>query len=278
MPDPMKRETETEMPKLEKDDKYEYSGKGRKGKKMLTGGAGDDVLIGTKKTRVMMGGAGSDTFVFSGRKNVVVKDFNVQEGDKLSLVNESFEVLSFRQVGNHTMVEKAGRKVALLQGVEASSITAESFVSSPATVLKMEGESRKKPRGGDRKRDDDKLTGYKGKAMLVGGTGDDTLVATNKTRVMMGGTGSDTFVISGRKSVVIKDFDVQAGDKLSLSNGMGFEDLTFRQVGNQTMVQSAGRKVALLQGVDAMSITANSFVTPSTVTSPPMTQPTPMPM
>jgi Ca2+-binding RTX toxin-like protein len=275
MPDPMKRETETEMPKLEKDDKYEYSGKGRKGKKMLTGGAGDDVLIGTKKTRVMMGGAGSDTFVFSGRKGVVVKDFNVQEGDKLSLVNESFEVLSFKQVGNHTMVEKAGRKVALLQGVAASSITAESFVTSPATVLELEEEPRKKPRGGDRKRDDedDKLTGRKGKAMLVGGTGDDTLVATQKTRVIMGGAGSDTFVVGGRKGVVIKDFNVQEGDKLSLSNGMGFEDLTFRQVGNQTMVQSAGRKIALLQGVDAMSLTADSFVASST-----MTPPTPMPV
>jgi hypothetical protein len=80
-------------------------------------------------------------------------------------------------------------------------------------------------------------------------------------------------VVGGRKGVVIKDFNVQEGDKLSLSNGMVFEDLTFRQVGNQTMVQSAGRKIALLQRVDAMSLTSDSFVTSST-----MTPPTPMPV
>ncbi|MBW4657985.1 MAG: hypothetical protein KME15_04880 [Drouetiella hepatica Uher 2000/2452] len=106
---------------------------GGKGKDLLVGGEGNDVLFGHRGPNILEGGAGSDIFVLNrGRGHNVVKDFNALEGDKLVLPQKlSFENLTFRQVGNHTSIQQGNRKVGLLLGVQASSITADIFVKPP---------------------------------------------------------------------------------------------------------------------------------------------------
>jgi RTX calcium-binding nonapeptide repeat (4 copies) len=116
---------------------------------------------------------------------------------------------------------------------------------------------------------DDKLIGGKGKDLLVGGEGNDILFGHRGSNVMMGGTGSDVFVLNrGRGFNIVKDFNALEGDKLALPKGLTFEKLMFIQIGNDTLIQREHRKIGLLLGVQANSITADSLIKPPSLTAP----------
>ncbi|MEL7333080.1 MAG: DVUA0089 family protein, partial [Cyanobacteria bacterium J06560_2] len=110
------------------------------GNDFLSGGAGDDVLMGVTGTDTLFGNEGADLFVFgTGDGTDKVRDFEVGT-DKIGLVEGelTFADLTITQAGHRTLlgVSSSGETLAILQGVEASSLSESSFevVSNVATV------------------------------------------------------------------------------------------------------------------------------------------------
>lgn len=88
--------------------------KGSRGQDDLQGGAGRDVLIG---------GGDRDTFVLENNGNDIIRDF-MDGVDELGLAGRlEFSDLDIQQRGRNTLITANGNRVALLLGVDASSIT-----------------------------------------------------------------------------------------------------------------------------------------------------------
>jgi phosphodiesterase/alkaline phosphatase D-like protein len=101
----------------------------------------------------------------------------------------------------------------------------------------------------------DRLLGLEGNDILKGGAGKDTLT---------GGAGDDTFVLNlGKGADMVTDFE--AGDRLNLVDGLTFAQLTLSQgtgaAANNTLIQSGGELVAVLQGVQVGTVNQSVFVT-----------------
>ncbi|RMF67703.1 MAG: calcium-binding protein [Cyanobacteria bacterium J069] len=116
--------------------------KGGKGNDTLIGGNGDDLLKGGAGADILTGGAGSDRFEIKYKPNKpgyrfadIITDF--QDGvDKLKLDDVSFSNLQIVQgsgsFANDTLIQLSGtgKTLAVLQGIDASRITATDFVVS----------------------------------------------------------------------------------------------------------------------------------------------------
>jgi Ca2+-binding RTX toxin-like protein len=101
---------------------------------------------------------------------------------------------------------------------------------------------------------DDDLFGNGGRDTLRGGGGEDDLVGGRGRDLLIGGAGGDTFVLEERGNDVIQDFR-NGLDELGLAGRLEFNDLDITQRGNNTLISFSGRRVALLLGVDADTIT-----------------------
>ncbi|MEL6813236.1 MAG: leucine-rich repeat protein [Cyanobacteria bacterium J06598_3] len=101
----------------------------------------------------------------------------------------------------------------------------------------------------------DCLHGGWGKDVLNGGAGDDWLHGGQGRDLLTGGDGSDTFVLQryGGKDTII-DFDLSE-DKLGLGRRLGMSQLRFS--GEKVLFR--GRAIAILEGIDTNSLTANNF-------------------
>jgi serralysin len=126
--------------------------------------------------------------------------------------------------------------------------------------------------GGD---GNDTLRGGKENDILIGGNGDDVLAGDRAQDILTGGAGSDTFILAGGLSAsatlvgadVITDF--VAGDKIGLTDGIGFANLTFEAVSLQldgaasvasTAIKSGSNYLGIVQGVSQSQLTAIVFV------------------
>ena len=104
--------------------------------------------------------------------------------------------------------------------------------------------------GGD---GDDQLWGDDGDDFLRGGLGNDTLTGDDAS----GGSGRDIFVLAiGEGSDVIVDFEAGV-DQIGLAGGLSFHSLV--REGNT--LAANGEILAILNGVDVTTLTADSFVT-----------------
>ncbi|MBE9059771.1 metallophosphoesterase [cf. Phormidesmis sp. LEGE 11477] len=105
---------------------------------------------------------------------------------------------------------------------------------------------------------DDMIWGDDGDDIIFGGIGNDVLVGDNKSK----GSGSDLFVFGnddGTDTVI--DFEVEI-DRIGLIEGeLTFAELTISQDGSTTVlgVTSTGENLAILNNVQASSLTASSF-------------------
>ena len=113
---------------------------GNMGDDFLNGGDGDDVLMGVTGRDVLVGGDGADLFVYGvGDGKDLIRDFEVGI-DKIGLVESefTFDDLTITQSGSRTVlgVASSGETLAVLKGVDASSIGESSFeiVPNVATV------------------------------------------------------------------------------------------------------------------------------------------------
>ncbi|MBW4594282.1 MAG: VCBS repeat-containing protein [Brasilonema angustatum HA4187-MV1] len=103
----------------------------------------------------------------------------------------------------------------------------------------------------------DTLLGGNGDDLLVGGNGNDFLRGGNGDDILTGDAGADTFVLQKNSGVdIITDFNRSAGDKIGLTGGLTFKNLTFS--GNNIL--SDNSILATLTGVNTMTLTASQFV------------------
>ncbi|MEL6765117.1 MAG: calcium-binding protein, partial [Cyanobacteria bacterium J06607_6] len=105
---------------------------------------------------------------------------------------------------------------------------------------------------------DDFIWGDDGDDIIMGVTGNDVLVGDN----FSGGSGSDLFVFgNGDGTDTILDFEVGT-DRIGLVEGeLTFAELTLTQDGSNTLlgVASSGETLAILNGVQASSLSESSF-------------------
>jgi Ca2+-binding RTX toxin-like protein len=107
----------------------------------------------------------------------------------------------------------------------------------------------------------DRLVGGSGDDVLVGNGGQDTLIGSGGNDDLRGNGGADIFVLAANRGEDrIRDY-VDGVDNLALSGNLAFADLSFGQNGNRTVIRANGDRIAVLDGVQAASITAADFTT-----------------
>jgi Ca2+-binding RTX toxin-like protein len=104
----------------------------------------------------------------------------------------------------------------------------------------------------------DRINGLEGWDQLDGSFGDDILNGGLGDDILNGGFGADIFVLALDGSIdMITDFNIGQGDKIGLSGGLEFDQLTFSGeeiwVGNQTL--------AVLSWFDTTTLTSANFIT-----------------
>jgi len=126
--------------------------------------------------------------------------------------------------------------------------------------------------GGD---GNDTIRGGKEDDMLMGGNGSDLLAGDRGQDMLTGGGGNDTFILAGGLSAsatlisadVITDLAIE--DKIGLTDGMGFANLTFESVSLQLdggasvaswAIKSGNNYLGIVQGVSESQLTAIVFV------------------
>jgi hypothetical protein len=107
----------------------------------------------------------------------------------------------------------------------------------------------------------DLLYGNEGNDRLRGGAGDDRLIGGTGFNRLTGGAGADVFVLAaGVGFDMVTDFNLGSGDRLSLSSGLSFSDLTITGVGQNTVISIGTDELAWLKNVSAASLTDSAFV------------------
>ena len=103
--------------------------RGTEGRDRLKGNGGDDLLLGAGGDDTLVGGTGSDVFVFGkGEGTDTIADFNLSEGDRIGLAGGlSFGQLTLTQEGANTSIKSGDEVLAILTGVQASSLTSTAF-------------------------------------------------------------------------------------------------------------------------------------------------------
>lgn len=119
------------------------------------------------------------------------------------------------------------------------------------------------------------IRGGKEDDVLIGGNGDELLAGDRGQDLLTGGAGDDTFILAGGLSAattlisadVIVDFG--AGDKIGLTDGIGFANLTFESVSLQldggasvasTAIKAGSNYLGIVQGVSQSQLTSSVFV------------------
>ncbi|MEG4007177.1 CAP domain-containing protein [Microcoleus sp. Pol11C1] len=119
------------------------------------------------------------------------------------------------------------------------------------------------------------IRGGKEDDVLVGGNSDDVLAGDRGQDILTGGAGNDTFILAAGLSAaatlisadVIVDFG--AGDKIGLTDGIGFANLTFEALSLQldggasvasTAIKSGNNYLGIVQGVSESQLTSSVFV------------------
>ena len=126
--------------------------------------------------------------------------------------------------------------------------------------------------GGD---GNDTIRGGKEDDILMGGNGSDLLAGDRGQDMLTGGGGNDTFILAGGLSasatLISADViaDLAIGDKIGLTEGIGFANLTFEFVSLQldggasvasTAIKSGNNYLGIVQGVSQSQLAAIVFV------------------
>jgi Ca2+-binding RTX toxin-like protein len=109
---------------------------GGNGADRLWGNAGDDILWGGWGGDRLTGDSGRDTFVLGFASGVeTITDF--QDGIDLigNISGASFQQLTITQVNQNTQIGMNGFTLAILQNVQANTITANDFVAMGMTTI-----------------------------------------------------------------------------------------------------------------------------------------------
>mgnify|MGYP005703318555 FL=1 len=104
----------------------------------------------------------------------------------------------------------------------------------------------------------DLLYGGKGNDIINGGAGADMIYGNLGDDILIGGLGGDRFNFrSNDGNNIITDFE-DGIDVIGLDRGLGFQQLTISQIGNDTRI-SANQLSIVLQGIKESDITLEDF-------------------
>ncbi|MEM9156590.1 MAG: calcium-binding protein, partial [Cyanobacteria bacterium P01_F01_bin.33] len=108
---------------------------GDAGNDTVDAGAGDDLIMGVTGRDNLTGGRGSDVFIYgNGDGTDTITDFEVGT-DLIGLVEGElvFEDLTLTQLGSSTQIRvtDSGENLAILNGVDASTLFSDSFIAVP---------------------------------------------------------------------------------------------------------------------------------------------------
>lgn len=249
------------------DDKL-YAGKGGDrvfgggGQDVLVGGDGDDRLAGGRGSdliwagagrSVVTGGDGADFFAITPGSDVLITDFNPEEGDKISFLgafdtletlqdsatitrksaSDQRDLVLTTQDGHRTVIEGAGADLSSF----LDSVTGIRSGATLATdVKKMTSDELFVQLGVLRPGDIERaIIGTNGKDVLRGGDGADRLRGRDGDDRLIGGAGKDKLFGAGGDDRLVggKGQDQQKG-------GRG-EDLLFGKGGRDVLVGGSGR-------------------------------------
>ncbi len=197
---------------------------GRGGDDTLIGGSGNDHIYGEQGNDSIDGGEGIDSLRETSDTNFILTDTSL--------------------TGNGTDTIANIERAFLAGGDRANIIVASGFTGNAYLYGRAGNDTLT---GGT---NNDFLYGEQGNDLINGGLGNDRLY---------GGDGNDIFVLS---SVAGKDtiYDFEDGfDKLDLSDGLIFENLTIAVSGSNTNILQDNQILATLIGVDSTLIDAADF-------------------
>ncbi len=102
---------------------------GTDGRNKLVGLAGDDILRGGLGNDTLIGGTGADIFVIAADGSIdTIADFQISEGDRIGLAGGlRFGSLTLSQAGSNTLILAEDETLAILTGVQASTLSAANF-------------------------------------------------------------------------------------------------------------------------------------------------------
>ena len=102
---------------------------GNEGDDRIWGDRGNDLLQGGLGNDTLYGGKGSDTFVLAvGEGTDTIRDFKLGQSDRIGLAGGLlFEELSITQSGRNTLIGFGNETLAILKGVQSSSLTSDVF-------------------------------------------------------------------------------------------------------------------------------------------------------
>lgn len=192
------------------------------------GGNGRDVLDGSNLEDIMRGGGGNDTLNGLGRNDRLIGN---DGNDRLN----------------------GGRGDDRLDGGDGD----DRLTGDVGRDRLFGNDGNDRLTGGD---GNDRLEGGDGVDTIIAGSGDDIIDGGRGNDIVSGGSGRDLFIIgtsNGRDT--IRDFSRRQGDRIGLLGSLSFEDLNFRQQGDDVFIRVGRRSIALLENVDADTLTASSF-------------------
>ncbi|MEA5621019.1 calcium-binding protein, partial [Cronbergia sp. UHCC 0137] len=202
------------------------------------GDAGDNNLVGTDNRDSLFGNGGNDSLFGNGGNDHLFGG----PGDDLLNGGEGNDSL-FGGTGNNTLLGGAGND----------------YLSSSGTGNNVLD-------GGD---GNDLLYGGAGNNTLLGGAGNDIIYSGSGQNLINGGLGNDTIFLNGGQDTVviaqgagidsINNFRVSLGQKIGLSGGLTFDQLTLTQSNFNTLIQVGDETLAVLKFVQSSSLDSSTF-------------------
>jgi uncharacterized protein YkwD len=216
-----------------------------------TASGGNYFLSDSADTQISANAAGLPIFALSGKDNIT----GGEEADSINGMQ-----------GADT-INGAGGNDSLSGGKESDSID-----GGVGNDLIGANNDNDRLIGGD---GNDTIRGGKEDDILMGGNGSDLLAGDRGQDMLTGGGGNDTFILAGGLSAaatlisadVITDLEI--GDKIGLTDGIGFANLTFESVSLQLdggasvaswAIKSGNNYLGIVQGVSESQLAAIVFV------------------
>jgi len=216
-----------------------------------TASGGNYFLSDSADTQISANAAGLPIFALSGKDNIT-------GGDGADSING--------MQGADT-INGAGGNDSLSGGKESDSID-----GGVGNDLIGANNDNDRLMGGD---GNDTIRGGKEDDILMGGNGEDLLAGDRGQDILRGGAGNDTFILAGGLSasatLISADVitDLAIGDKIGLTDGIGFANLTFESVSLQLdggvsiaswAMKSGNNYLGIVQGVNESQLTSSVFV------------------
>jgi uncharacterized protein YkwD len=216
-----------------------------------TASGGNYFLSDSADTQISVNAAGLPIFALSGKDNIT-------GGDGADSING--------MQGADT-INGAGGNDSLSGGKESDSID-----GGVGNDLIGANNDNDRLIGGD---GNDTIRGGKEDDILMGGNGSDLLGGDRGQDMLTGGGGNDTFILAGGLSasatLISADVitDLAIGDKIGLTDGIGFANLTFESVSLQLdggvsiaswAMKSGNNYLGIVQGVNESQLTSSVFV------------------